>query len=371
MAMSYKHKLQAFASYYMDDLPKEGEHLLCGQFELVSAGLVNYLPAIDVREHAFIYRQLLLHQQLSVLEQHEPAVLNKISCEGSAEECLLYLKTKPAIVCTMHTGSYRVLNLFMLQQGVPFTLVAGKNVLQKEGDDFKKIYRLNSRNDADELQMINAEDRHAGLQMLRSLKSGRSLVLYMDGHSGAGAKTNENANSCVVNFLNQQLYVRKGIAYLAHAAKVPIVPVLCYRKSIDDIRLLFYPVLVVNDAMNRDEFAISTTQQLYNLFSELIATYPEQWEGWLTIQQSAKIINKDIAPRSNKGENILFDGSRFGIFKTGGLPFLLEKREYLFYTVEEELYEILLRCRHVPIKSTEMSKDVLPLLLEKGVVMRV
>lgn len=370
----YEHKQKQDGGYHSNDLVCEKEYLCEGRFELVSAGLVNYLPAISAEQHATLYQQLLMHQQLSVQEQFEPAVLNKISCEGDAQAGLLYMKQQPAIVCTMHTGSYRVLNLYLLQQGISFALVAGKEVLEKEGDAFRKMYRLLSEKEDAELQLIDAEESHAGIQMLRALKTGKSLVLYLDGHTGAGTKTNENANSCVVDFLNQQLYVRKGIAYLAHAAKVPIMPVACYRKSMEDMRLLFYDLMPANELMNRDDFAVATTQQLYTLFSELIARYPEQWEGWLTIHQNVKLINRVTIQRPTvlkKGENLLFDCARFGIFKTGGMPFLLDKYRYLFYPVSDELYELLLCCKQEAIERTRMNNELLGLMLEMGVVLLV
>lgn len=372
--MMYKNKQEQDSKCYSNDIGSEREHLCEGRFELVSAGLVNYLPAISADQHASVYQQLLIQQRLSVQEQFEPAALDKISCEGDAPACLLYMKQKPAIVCTMHTGSYRVLNLYLLQQGISFALVAGKTVLEQEGDAFRKMYRLLSKKENTELQLIDAEESNAGLQMLRVLKTGKSLVLYLDGQTGAGTRTNENANSCVVDFLNQQLYVRKGIAYLAHAAKVPIIPVACYRKSMEDIRLLFYPLMPANDLMNRDEFAVATTQQLYTLFGELIAAYPEQWEGWLTIHQNVKLINNVSIQRPilcKRGENLLFDSARFGIFKTGGMPFLLDKHRYLFYPVNDELYDLLLRSKQEAIERTRINNELLGLLLEMGVVLLV
>jgi lauroyl/myristoyl acyltransferase len=374
IVMKYTDKLKQLSRYYMHESATERETITAGKFELVSAGLVNYLPAIDANEHASVYRQLLLHQQLSVLEQYEPAVLDKISCEGDAAASLQYMKDRPSIVCTMHTGSYRVLNLYLLQQGISFALVAGSTVLEQEGNEFRKMYRLLGEKENTELQLIDAEQSHAGLQMLRALKTGKSLVLYLDGHTGAGTKTNENVNSCVVDFLNQQLYVRKGIAYLAHAAKVPVFPVACYRKSIEDIRLLFYAPVPVNELMSRDDFAITTTQQLYTLFGELIAGYPEQWEGWLTIHQHVKLINRVSVqgdPVSKKGENLVFASDRSGIFKTGGMPFLLDKHHYLFYPVDEALFDVLYSCKQEGIERTHINDELLESLLDMGVVLLV
>lgn len=369
--MLYQQQRNKLLHTYTQELQLEADEYLQGQFALVSAGLVNYLPEIPIATHSSVYKEVLLHQQLSVLEQNETGVLEYVQPEGPCAATLERLRTAPAVICTMHTGSYRVLNLFLIQLRIPFTLVAGTAVLTKEGDTFQRIYSKLNPNEADGLRLIDAESSTAGLQMLRELKKGRSLVLYIDGHTGAGKATSDNANSCLVDFLGQQLYVRKGIAYLAHAAGVPILPVACYRKNMDDIRLRFYTAIEPDRSIDRDVFAATATQQMYYLFGEVIRAYPEQWEGWLTIHKTAKIVHAPVDVLLNEqktGENILFNSYRFGIFKTGGIPYVLQKHQYLFYEIDDPLYRLLIACIEEPIAATKLADDLLTELIGKGIV---
>jgi hypothetical protein len=249
----------------------------------------------------------------------------------------------------------------------------GEAIVQQEGDCFRNLYsNLPGMNNAGGFKIINAEDPHVGLQMLRELKKGRSLLLYIDGNTGAGAATTKNDNRCVINFLGQQLFARKGIAYLAHTARVPIVTVACYRHSWQDIRLKFYTPILPDATMDKTLFAERTTQYIYDQVSPLIKAYPEQWEGWLYIHKSAKIIQqphrnpriKNIAPT----EKIGFDSFRFGIFKLKGVPFLLNKNTYAFYEINKELYDLLTVCNHASVKREKIDNALFNKLYEQGVI---
>ena len=63
---------------------KEDENLN-GQYHMVSAALVNYLPAITVGKHEEIYKSILLHQKLSILEQSTYESLDFVEMENCME----------------------------------------------------------------------------------------------------------------------------------------------------------------------------------------------------------------------------------------------------------------------------------------------
>lgn len=355
-------------------LPIRTDEYLNGQLQMVSAGLMNYLPAIGIENHATIFEQILLHKRLSILEQQYYEVLDHIQTEGPASEMLCFLKTKPAVICTFHTGSYRVLNLFLSRNKIPYTLVISEEVAEKEGSMFNSLFNQLPETTANEtFKIIPAEAANSGLQMLRELRAGRSLVLYIDGNTGAGAATTKNDNRCLVDFLQQQLYARKGIAYLAHLAKVPVLTVACYRKSWEGIRLRFFDPVFPAIEKDRELFAATTTQHIYDLVAPLIREYPEQWEGWLYLHKVANIVSSTVSQPGkrkciNAAGKMQFDSFRFGIFKVNNSPFLLRKSSYTFYSIDEQLYDFLQTCIDVPAARTGLNEPLLARLEEEGVL---
>ena len=351
---------------------KEDENLN-GQYNMVSTALVNYLPSIGINEHEEIYKNILLHKKLSILEQSTYESLNFVEMENCSDEMVSLLKNGPTIVCTFHTGSYRLLNLFLMKNKIPYSLVVGKNVVEQEGDAFMEIYNsLPGNADENNFGIIDAENATVGLQMLRAIKNGRSLLLYMDGNTGAGASTTKNDNRCLVNFLGQQIFARKGIAFLAHAANIPIVTVASYRASWEDIRLKFFDPIFPDPNKQRGLFAEETTQMIYDLVAPMIKAYPEQWEAWLYIHKVANIIHVESYQMDKKvssvTEKITLDSFRFGIFKLNGSSFLLRKSNYSFYEINKSLYDILVKCDNAYIKKGCIDYPLFNQLYEQGVI---
>lgn len=372
--VTYTEQRDQLVNYFTNELQVRNDEYLNGQFEMVSAGLVNYLPGIPVEKHEEVFKQILLHQKLSVLEQADYEVLNYVQTEGLNHELLCLLKKKPFVICTFHTGSYRVLNLFLCKHQIPYSLVIGKEVLEKEGDLFSTLFhKLPGQGSTESLSIIDAEAANSGLQMLRALKGGRCLLLYIDGNTGAGAATTKNDNCCLVNFLQQQLYARKGIAFLAHLANVPLLTVTSYRKNWESICLKFFDPVFPDAKRPREIFATETTQLIFDQGADIIGRYPEQWEAWLYIHKVANIVHFPLwvseqiqAELSSK--KICFDSSRFGIFKIQGKPFLLKKHNYLFYEISGELYDMLTSCMDATIDIRHMDSLVCNELCREGVL---
>jgi lauroyl/myristoyl acyltransferase len=370
----YTSTRNSFINYYKNSFTIKDNENLYGQFNMVSAGLVNYLPAIDVDQHENIYKDILLHKKLSILEQSTYTALDYVTTENLSSETFSLLKNKPAIICTFHMGSYRILNLFLTKNKIPYSLVMGNDIVKQEGEIFQSLYKeLPETSGDDGFKIINAEASNVGLQMLRELKRGRSLLLYIDGNTGAGAATTKNDNRCVVNFLHQQLFARKGIAYLAHTARVPIVTVASYRSSWENIRLKFFDPIFPDIDKEKNLFAEETTQQIYNQVAPLIAAYPEQWEGWLYIHKAANIIhtntvNEKSTIKKTNEEKVSLDSFQFGIFKVNGSPFLLRKNTYSFYEINNQLYDLLSVCNDHPVKRDYIDEGLFTKLYEQGVI---
>ncbi len=359
---------------FAKELQVRKDEYLNGQLQIVSAGLVNYIPEIPVNTHEELFKQILLHKKLSILEQSDYGVLDYVQTEGLTYEMITLLRNKPCVICTFHTGSYRILNLFLCQQKIPYALVLGNEVMEKQGHLFASLFQnLPGQSSTDRLNLINAESANSGMQMLKALKSGRSLLVYIDGNTGSGLNTSNNENSCLVNFLNQKLYARQGIAFLAHLAKVPLLTVASYRKTPENICLKFFDPVFPDLKQSRAHFASATTQLIYDQIAPLIKQYPEQWEAWLYIHKVARIINTpanedEIVQNESSFQKIYFDSFRFGIFKVYAKPFLLKKHEYSFYEISTQLYNKLNRCTDFPIEKKCFDGEQLQQLMQEGVL---
>ena len=358
---------------YLNESAIENNESLYGQYTMVSSNLANYLPEIDPQKHMQLFIRLLIHKQLSKLEQGAEEALTYLTVENLTDEKLNYLRNRPAIICTFHTGSYRMINMWLVKRKIPFTLVIGKTILEQEGQDYYSLFSsLKENNREDNFKIIDAENAHVGLQMIRELKQGRVLLLFLDGNSGAGSATVENGNACIVDFLHQQIHTRTGIGYLAHAIQVPVFPVINYRPSWNDVRLLFCEPISPDASEDREKFAKRVTQSLYDLVAPIIKKYPEQWEAWLYLHKVARISNP-IAPESSKktGEFLSFNLKSFGLFTINAKPFLFQKNNYTSYLIDTCLFSNLKRSISEPVANHEFKLQELKELHKRGVLLYV
>lgn len=359
---------------FINSLNIQESEYLYGQMNMVSAGLVNYLPTIPIEMHEDIYKQILLHKKLSMLEQSDYAVLDHVHTHGWSVGLHAILRSHPTVICTFHTGSYRLLNLFLCRHQINYTLVVASQVASTEAELFSTIYHaLPGSSNSNKLNIIDAEAPNALMQMLRELKAGRSLLFYIDGNTGAGSPAGKNDNCCLVDFLEQQIYARKGIAYIAHLAKAAILPVVSYRSTWENIHLKFFEPIIPDRQKSRDQFASKATQQLYDLVAPIISQYPEQWEGWLYLHKSVNIINRTEAEgqcslSDQVTDSIMLNSFRYGLCKINGLPFLLQKNNYSFYEISNALYDTLRGCVNKAIAPDCLEESTLKWLYKQTII---
>ncbi len=344
------------------------------QYNLVSAGLSNFLPALPSSRHAQVFKGVHLHQQLSSMEQYCHELTDHLQCQNLTAEHWQYLR-KGCILCTYHTGSYRAINLFLAHHKIDFVLVISDKMYRSQQKEIQNNFNEQKKINTD-LTIINAEEAGALLKMIRQLKAGKTLVLYADGNTGTGAANHDNKNCCVVPFLAQAIKARTGIAYLAAITGTAILPVWSYRKTINDIYLHFDCPLKPDAAIPRQLFVKNTTYEIYRKLAHITYLYPEQWEGWLYIHNMLHIVseekvarNPDIQPGTDY-ERFYFNCQEFGIFKQTSAYFLFRKSGFLSFSVEEDIYYLLLNAAYTPIGKSLMQPQLLQELVENNVLLR-
>ena len=307
-------------------------------FNLVSAHFYKFFPDLDFSQHYDLYNQILLHNRLTHFEQHYDEVFNYVTTENLSEDTYELIKNNPCIFSSFHFGSYRLLNTFLIKNKIPYTIVCPKSILEKEEAKFREIYANGGEND--DSKFIEAESPTLGLQIIRELKKGRSIFVYFDGYRGATKE--KDSESDKIKFLDQEIFVKTGVAHLANIAKVPLITTLSYRKNIDDIRLHFFDAIMPDLIKDRHQHALDATTLAHDRFSEFLKKYPGQWESWLYLHKQLESNEENIL-KNEFCENVLkkgvvFNSKRYGIFKILEDSFLFDRFSYITYPIDTQLY---------------------------------
>lgn len=323
-------------------------------FTFFSAALHNYLPAYPYSLHEKTFANWLLNSYLSRLEQNAMSVLNLTVIKNEPPSG----DFPPSVICTFHMGSYRLINLWLIRSKIPFALVIGQSAIKREATELQQIFGGHQVEDTGSLELINAEVPGSIFKMIHTLKAGISLLFYIDGNTGTGAVNQENTNCCLINFLQQKIWARKGMAYLAHLAKVPILPVVSYRTDWLSIILKFGTFIWPDQRISRDTFAITTTQQVFNFAAPYIQQYPEQWKGWMNIHEIAQISPRDSKGRTTfRGQKVCFNNRYFGLFRLNNKAYLLQKNSYEIFALTGTLYKSLMLAKNKPVSGQLFSQS--------------
>ena len=340
------------------------------QSHLVSAALLNYLPSISYKNHGQIFREILLHQKLSLIEQGLPEILHDAHYEN-LDAAIKFLKKTPSIICTFHLGSYRLINLVLGKYNIPFSLIVAKSVIEKQGASFYSDFHRAGAGLYSALELIDAEHPGSALKMLKALKNGKCLVVYMDGNTGSGEQGHLNENCSEVNFLNQKIIARTGVGFLSHLAKAPVLTVLCYRTALTQITIDFFePILPVQSA-DRKKYAQELVQQIYTMAAPYIARFPQQWEAWLYLYKVSVLKQGEcepIPPLQKAHKPLTFNRKWFGLYHLRNHSYLFDKRDFLSYEIPAPVYNFLNKTDNPRFKTEGIDVILMQDLYRKGVL---
>lgn len=285
-------------------------------FTFYSANLTHFLPCIPPAAHGKLFRQTYQHLWLSHMDQAYFGGDFPTAIQGWEKSLAEKLRERPGIVCTLHTGSYRLVSYLLARAGVPYVLLVSGRVLEEQGAEIRSVLERLSPDSP--IPLIEAEQPSAALAILRTLRNGTSLLAYFDGFEGAVLA--DPGKLARVSFLGQHLLVRKGIPYLAYRAGVPLYPVLNFRNEDGSIRV-FHGETLEHTGYTRDGFVNHALQHLFDFLGSLLIHYPEQWEGWLSLHEH--IVPGQCHRRADTRLKRLY-----GLLKLDDRRYLMDKRTY-------------------------------------------
>ena len=357
----------------IDQLAEKEDDQFTRQCTIVSASLSNYLPEISWGNHKAIFKEVLLSQRLSYFDQSQEYLLKQSEIIGITPDQLLHLKKAPCIICTYHYGSYRLINLYLTKMAIPFALVVSKSVMNKQGSGINSLHDLFRPKDSNsDFTIIDAEAHSSALQMLRALKSGKSLVVYIDGNTGAGDSTFDSANCLEIPFLDKTIKARKGVATLSYISKVPILPLVSFRKSRQKNLLQFGNSINPAEKSDKDEFVRLATSRLFSFIQAYIQNHPGQWESLLYLHKFAVSGEHKTQNRVEKTTDLTglfkFNNQDFGLFKMNDKKVLLKKVNYTSFVINSQQYDFLKKTQHQAVPVQDLNLSFINELISGGVL---
>jgi KDO2-lipid IV(A) lauroyltransferase len=333
------------------------------------ANLKNYLPSYKAKSQLDFFKDVWYYRDWAELDQrHSYAYRNPIVVGDQS----LLSDGKPKIFCTFHVGSYRLINFLLVKNDLRFTLIVADDHyadMEKEFGFLANNYMKECGADAG-FKVLNAQQGNIGLQMIREIKRDNSLIIYIDGNTGVGGMERKDDKMAVIDFLEGQIYARKGVAFLSYATRVPIVPVLSYWSDDQHPVVHLLDPIYPDRSQDREEFCVNTTQRLYNLLGDLVIKEPAQWNGWLYLSNFSVPSSEEVV-QAQENSAYTFNQQRFDVFPWENNHCLFDSKTYETFKISENLSKVLpLLTDYYSSSDLEeiMSKDLLHSLIHRKVL---
>lgn len=347
------------------DLQKERGYLI--KFTTFSANVENIMPSIPRNQHETLFRDLLLQQIFTTFDQQCLSAGDLVKLNGARD---VFTKSEGArIYCTYHLGSYRQLTSVLFRNGVDCVLLVGSNMNREQGGGMAEhIEALREQHGLTNVfRVVEAGSPSAGLTILRELKAGRSLIVYVDGSSETAPEPGEETQFLSVRFGDRRIMTRKGVGYLSHAAGVPIVPVVSYREpDLTNVLNFLSPIRPIRQS-DRDMYCQEAMQQLYDAFWPYLSRYPGQWEGWNYIHSFLEPETPKHT-RQRRSARPIFNQDRYTLCDLEQAPILFDRRSYQTYEITEDLRDLLLDLNKVDSVKGIVGEEVFGELVEMEIL---
>jgi KDO2-lipid IV(A) lauroyltransferase len=334
---------------YIDGLDKDSIGELELLHHLMAACYSKMHPSLPKEEYFNFSKSVKFHQMWAAYDQDVFSLIKDTQIVDEQNILSLAKSGTPYIFCTYHIGSYRILNSILAVNDIDYSLVTDSQYIKEQGEKTKKLFKTVKKEflqkDTD-LDILDAESPSIGLQAIRKLRKGTSLIFYIDGNTGVNNHNENKDNFAKIDFLNTPYYARKGIAYLSFVSKVPIIPIVSIRTEWLERKTYILPSIKATDADDKEQFCYSATQKLYDILAQYLKKYPKQWESWIYVHKSIdteKSSNTSVFYVDDEMLKlpVVFNKDEYELINFGNQQILFEKGILKIHTISNQFYEVL------------------------------
>jgi lauroyl/myristoyl acyltransferase len=242
----------------------------------------------ELRRMARRSRRVLRQTQFEI---ENPVYWTGFEMDGLAGLEAVLARGRGALVVSGHVGPYRFIPLELAHLGHHVEIVVDQRGLQRESgvkvhqaDLLARFVDAEGRvghwraNDLLRMGVINAEEPDIAVRMVRALREGHVVMVYLDGNTGAGPKKAEHLVR--VPFLGTHILVRQGVGEIAKIAGAPVVPAFAWRRGVRRDLCTFAAPIEPAAGESREAFSNRVLAEFMAQFDARLTRDPGEWEEW-------------------------------------------------------------------------------------------
>ena len=351
------------------------DFLLSPEYVLTKANLNYFQPSLLSRS-----KELFVSIKKQQKEFRDPSQFHAphITYQKRGSEAVLELVKKgPVIFVSFHMGPIGPLLSYISNHEIDFKLLFDQVHFEKWAERYLSMYReYTQKNGLKHLfEVLNVEEEQGGLNIADAMRSGSSLLLYIDGNTGSGGVNRQDSKLCNVDFFGKKIFARKGAAHFSRLFNAPIIPVTSYfEKQGEEMNyfLEFSDPVFPDRSVPKKQLIEDVTQQLYSILEKYVLIYPDQWEGWLYfhnfIDKSQIPLEEIEVSPDDKFLPLRFNDNRFSFIFHEGDYFLFDRVNYRQSVISEDVYKLLSSLQTLRVIAENIDGGSIIQLLKMGVL---
>lgn len=339
-------------------------------FLYASANRYNIMSYCSASDDAAFFRKVIFHERMALEERKLLGQLAPL-IELKGLEHIERFDKRGIVFCSFHVGSFFSPLYLFASQGIDVTACIASNAYTQLKKTIENDISKLSKNgfNRGRIKLLDMGTPTASFQMVRILKEGGNLLLYVDVASGDEDKKKETTT--IVNMLSGKLKVKKGGARISYLTKRPIIPLMSQYNSNGIISLRAYLPILPPKLGNEQAFCKRAMEMLFSLLEKRLYKKPEEWEGWLYCHNMV-IPKGELESNSVKGivdlPQYMVNRERFVCYNAKDRFYLFDKETYRFIKIAKEVYFSLFENMG---KGGNLTGNLLEGLIENGVLIQV
>ncbi len=242
-------------------------------------------------------QRLLIYDQL----WSTPEAWPRFSIEGREHLEAAVAGGRGVILAPAHFGPYRWLSIALLELGLHVTLlVDARNQTLVDSDVAARMKPIFPKLDWSVFETVNSADPLALVGLVKALRRGRAVVMFIDGNSGMNGRLDPRG-ALRLDLLGREILVRPGIAALSASADVPILPIYIEDAGERGAILRIEPPIARAPKEGRKIYRARAMTTLFSALERWILAAPERWEEWWLLSRWFATPPDSAAPSTPAG----------------------------------------------------------------------
>ncbi|MCB0651676.1 MAG: hypothetical protein KDC85_10410 [Saprospiraceae bacterium] len=259
-------------------------------------------------------------------------------------------QTQPFIFASFHFGPYNMQGLVLSEMlKIKYAVLANSALYLDQFTQFLTDKYNDPKAKGKEIilskeDVVNPDSLNALMEMRAKVNSGKSLLVYLDGMEGMTGYL-DRTKMLDIEFCGKKMFVRKGIARIAHFLKTPIIPMISRRTSLGTSEVIFAPPVDPASTSKWQDFVPSFMQESYRFFEPYFVETPEQWEVFdhlhMYVYENAPEYKDPPEVISPDTQFIIFNEDRFGVFEEHNTFYLFDNTTYGLFKISAAMAKFL------------------------------